>query len=378
MRVALVTTYDPGDPNTRSGWAHHMLRALRANDVDVTPVGPLREHGRLTGRARARVEARLAGRTFDPYRAEANGRALSRQVERLAGATDVVLTTECVPISFLAAGKPVALWADATFARLVDFYPDFTALSGATRRDGETLERRGLHRCDLAMFSSRWAAASARDHYGVDAGRVAVVPWGANLVEVPSRDDVASMQAQRRSGGVLRALFLGGDWVRKGGPVAVSCVRELNRRHVPVELVVVGCRVPPDDEDESVQVVGPVDKYEPAGGRVLWQILAAAHVLLLPSSADCTPLAVAEAAAFGVPAIVSDIGGLPEMVEHGYSGWVLPAGSTATQYADVVAQLHGDRDALDAAGAAARCRFETELNWPVAARRVTTMLERLR
>jgi glycosyltransferase involved in cell wall biosynthesis len=378
MRVALVTTYDPRDPAVRSGWAHHMLRSFRDARVEVDAIGPLRERGRVTGRVRARAEARLAGRVYDPYRAVPNGRTLSRQVARLADGADVVLTTECVPVSHLDQGKPVVLWADATFARLVDFYPDFTGLTRATRRDGETLERRGLERCDLAVFSSHWAAASAIDHYGIDVARVAVVPWGANLDEVPSSDDVAAMTRQRRADhDLLRVLFLGGDWPRKGGPVAVSCVRELNRRGVRAELTVVGCRIPAADDAPFVHVLGPVDKYDGTGGRVLRRALADAHVLLLPTTADCTPLAVAEAAAFGVPAIVADVGGLAEMVDD-RSGSLLPAGSPPSAYADALERLHRDPDALDAMSRGARCRFETELNWPVATRRMAEMLEQVR
>jgi N-acetyl-alpha-D-glucosaminyl L-malate synthase BshA len=56
------------------------------------------------------------------------------------------------------------------------------------------------------------------------------------------------------------------------------------------------------------------------------QILQEANLLLLPSQMESFGLVALEAMASGVPVIASDVGGLPEVVEHGVTGYLAPLG----------------------------------------------------
>jgi N-acetyl-alpha-D-glucosaminyl L-malate synthase BshA len=56
------------------------------------------------------------------------------------------------------------------------------------------------------------------------------------------------------------------------------------------------------------------------------ELLACADVLLLPSENESFGLAALEAMASGAPVIASLVGGLPEVVEHGESGFLYPPG----------------------------------------------------
>lgn len=49
-----------------------------------------------------------------------------------------------------------------------------------------------------------------------------------------------------------------------------------------------------------------------------------AHVMLNPSRADNTPNAIIEAAACGVPIVSTNVGGIPYLVEHERSAWLVP------------------------------------------------------
>ena len=55
-------------------------------------------------------------------------------------------------------------------------------------------------------------------------------------------------------------------------------------------------------------------------------LLREANVLLLPSQTESFGLVALEAMASGVPVIASEVGGLPEVVEHGVSGFLAPVG----------------------------------------------------
>lgn len=70
--------------------------------------------------------------------------------------------------------------------------------------------------------------------------------------------------------------------------------------------------------EKWVRFVGVVDEVAP--------VLKAADLLLLPSETESFGLVALEAMASGVPVVASAVGGLPEVVEHGVSGYLAPVG----------------------------------------------------
>nr|MDA8086981.1 glycosyltransferase [Nitrospiraceae bacterium] len=64
--------------------------------------------------------------------------------------------------------------------------------------------------------------------------------------------------------------------------------------------------------------------FVPYGGR-LFDLYAGADVFLLLSRSEGTPKVVPEAFSFGLPVIASGVGGVPDMVNDGENGILLPA-----------------------------------------------------
>ena len=73
------------------------------------------------------------------------------------------------------------------------------------------------------------------------------------------------------------------------------------------------------------------------------EVLAEAHLLLLPSSSESFGLVALEAMAAGLPVVASDVGGLPEVVEHGVTGFLAGVGEVDLM-ADYILKLINDRD----------------------------------
>jgi glycosyltransferase involved in cell wall biosynthesis len=59
------------------------------------------------------------------------------------------------------------------------------------------------------------------------------------------------------------------------------------------------------------------------------RVLAAADVFLLTSISEGIPLTVIEAMLAGLPVVATEVGGLPEVVVPGTTGWLTPAGDDA-------------------------------------------------
>lgn len=88
-------------------------------------------------------------------------------------------------------------------------------------------------------------------------------------------------------------------------------------------------------------------------------LMAAADVLVhCPTHPDPFPAVVLEAMALGKPVVASAIGGVPEQVEPGVSGLLVPPGDPAA-LADAIVSLLADPDRRQALGRAAASRVDT-------------------
>lgn len=111
--------------------------------------------------------------------------------------------------------------------------------------------------------------------------------------------------------------------------------------------------------DKVFTVAGPV------GHDRVKAELAATDLFVLPSFAEGIPVALMEAMAAGVPVVTTNITGIPELIDHGKSGWLTQAANSA-QLADVLADLlEGKVDTapvLQAAAEKIRTEYDVEAN----------------
>jgi glycosyltransferase involved in cell wall biosynthesis len=95
--------------------------------------------------------------------------------------------------------------------------------------------------------------------------------------------------------------------------------------------------------------------------------------LLFPSRAEAYGVVACEAAAYGVPVLGSDVGGIPTIVQNGETGYILPVDAGPEEYATrIVEALAGEYAEVRRA---ARRRFETTLNWDAAGRAVAAAVK---
>lgn len=73
------------------------------------------------------------------------------------------------------------------------------------------------------------------------------------------------------------------------------------------------------------------------------ELLSQADVFVLPSLQDNLPFSIMEAQIAGKAAVVSDAGGIPEMVKHGKTGLVSPAGQSEPLFQNLRRMLESDR-----------------------------------
>jgi glycosyltransferase involved in cell wall biosynthesis len=233
---------------------------------------------------------------------------------------------------------PTVVSLDATPVNIGESYGRHRELA-ALERAKFGLNRRALRSARAVVAFSSWAADSVVDDYGVREDRVQVIPSGVDL-------DVFTPREASRQPGPERVLFVGGDFVRKGGADLFEAMTRLG----PVAEVDVVTTEPPAQLPPGVTVrvhtgLGPESPE-------LAALYRRSDVFCFPSRGDCSPRVVAEAMASGLPVVATDVGGIREMVVDGHSGLLVPAGSPE-RFAEALGRMVGrpeERRAMGQAG----------------------------
>jgi glycosyltransferase involved in cell wall biosynthesis len=91
----------------------------------------------------------------------------------------------------------------------------------------------------------------------------------------------------------------------------------------------------------------------------LRQVLRQSDIFVLSTHREGLPNVVLEAMASGLPVVATNVGGIPEVVKHGETGWLVP-GRDVTALAAAIAHLLSDESARHAFGRSGRKRAEEE------------------
>jgi glycosyltransferase involved in cell wall biosynthesis len=202
----------------------------------------------------------------------------------------------------------------------------------AQNRSIEAVKRRINQRALGAARSlvawSRWTADSLERDYGVPAGKTMVVHPGVDL-------DLFTPGPEHHGDGAVRALFVGGDFARKGGLDLIEAVRGLYGK---VELDIVtgsnAVAVPPE-------VICRVHRGLQPQSAELVRLYREADLFVLPTRGDTFAQVIAEAMACGLPVIATGIGGIGEMVRDGVNGRLI-APESPRHLARALENLAGD------------------------------------
>ena len=377
MKIAYVTTYDARilDGKTwRSGY--YIAKTLKEHGTSIEHICPLKEKYSFIFRTKTYLYRRVLNKRYLRDRQPSIIKDYARQVLRRLVHTeaDIVLSPGIIPIAYLECAQPIVFWTDATFAGMVDFFPEFSNLCGETLKDGHLAEQAALDRCRLAIFSSDWAAQTAVNNYRVDRSKVKVVSFGANLEEDRTCDDIKRI-VNSRSSCPCKLLFVGVDWLRKGGDTAVKIAEELNRSGLETELTIIGCqplleRPLPD----YVHSIGYIDTSTKKGAQEMSAQHAESHFLILPTRADCAPNVLREANSFGVPALSTRIAGIPMTIKDGINGKTFSLYADITEYCDYITNLMSDYVEYKKLALSSFNEYKLHLNWPVAIQEVKMML----
>ncbi|WP_107667322.1 glycosyltransferase family 4 protein [Cyanothece sp. BG0011] len=165
-------------------------------------------------------------------------------------------------------------------------------------------------------------------------------------------------------------LFIGRNWERKGGKLAFETLTSLLEMGVDAELLVIGCSPPPDYKHQRLRVIPYLDKNIPEQREKFNHLLLKSHFLIFPTRADCSPIVICEANAYGIPVMTTDVGGIPTIIKEGKNGFMLSLSASGQDYAELIKANFSDTNQYQNLVKSSRGEYDTRLNWQTWAERL--------
>jgi glycosyltransferase involved in cell wall biosynthesis len=366
LTVAYVYQHDAEDPMVQSGRPQAILRELQARGLHVLDVFPLDQQieWRFLWK---KLLYRSSGKIYRTDREPAVLKSLATQAaRRLEGVrVDCIFAPGSHSVALLDVAVPKVFCADATFHNVLDFYDDFSHCASEYVRQGDQLDRRALQTSAAAIYPSRWAAADAVRHYGADPNKVFVVPFGANIDAPDSEVVRAAIAAKTEHGTPMRVLFIGREWRRKGLIKVLETCQWMIAQGAELQLQVVGAEGYHGPRPSFAQFHGFLNKAVAEERATLERLLTEAHFFMVPSIAENYGMAFCEAAAYGLPMVSTDVGGIAATVLEGVTGFRRSPAATAEAFGTPMLKLYRDRGWYEAMAMRCRAEYEERLNWRV-------------
>jgi glycosyltransferase involved in cell wall biosynthesis len=193
------------------------------------------------------------------------------------------------------------------------------------------------------------------DDFGLCPERVVTVYAGANLEAEPLLDI-----AKGSNGGASTILFVGREFERKGGPQLLAAFKKIVHLHPRARLVIAGAN-PAIENVPGVEVVGFIDRTS-AGRARLKELYRSADLFCLPSLYEAFGIVFIEAMLHGLPCIGTRTCAIPEIIDDGVSGWLVPP-ADVDALAEVLAKALGNPAVLRGMGASGYAKAVRHFTW---------------
>jgi len=249
-------------------------------------------------------------------------------------------------------------------------------------------ERTAIEAADAVVAVSGGMRADILATYpAVDPDRVEVIHNGIDTAAWGPDPGTASLDRLGIDPGVPSMVFVGRITRQKGVDHALDAAALID----PAAQVIL-CAGAPDTPAIGAEMRARAAALAARRGRVLWieemlartdliQILSHATVFVCPSDYEPFGLTNLEAMACELPVVASAVGGIPEIVVHGETGFLVPTDADPAVFAAALAaridELLADPVRAAAMGRAGRQRAVERFGWPAVAARTVGLYEKV-
>lgn len=222
--------------------------------------------------------------------------------------------------------------------RVVDLLFNTIGHTANNRRRRELIDVTFVENNEVLRWLSARAAAGEQFRLvssGVDVSVLAPEPRNAALVQ----------QIGASEGNVI--VGFAGRWSEEKNPLGFVEIARLVDDALPVKFVMIGAGPLRPAIETAIRKAGFAKGRFHLLGEVPdpVPIMGSLDILVVPSILDGRPMAILESLSLGVPVLASRVGGIPELIQHGRTGWLHDAHELRA-FAATIADAQRDRDDL--------------------------------
>lgn len=358
MKVGFAGRWSPLDKAAWSGTYFHSYKAIKKHYPVETFFYKWPWHVRERLILHKQLQ-KLSGKKAAVEFLKGYAKYFSRQLEKelLKRKVDLLFVPSAPQlIAYCKTDVPIIYMTDATFSQLQGYYPFFSEIALYNIDQGIAMDKLVFKNAAHCMVASEWTKQSAISDYNIPANKITVAPLGANLDHIPSAAEI-----KKEKNKTCKLLFIGVEWERKGGQIALDTFYALKKTGMPVQLTIIGCVPPVQINDAGITVIPFIDKHKEESR--LYDIIRNSGFLLLPTRAECAGVVFCEASAYGVPSITTNTGGVSTYVQDGINGFTLSLSAAADKYAGKIQELYTNDGAYQQLCISSRKKYEEDLNW---------------
>ena len=215
------------------------------------------------------------------------------------------------------------------------------------------------------LVNSNYMKNELQRLFGLPFEKINVVPNGINLTAFNGIERDYDFRRQYAADNEKIILFLGRLVYEKGVQHLIAAMPKILANYHDAKLVIAGKGGMMDELREQVNHLNISNKVYFTGylnGKQVNKMYKAADISVFPSTYEPFGIVALEAMLAGVPTVVSDVGGLNEIVEHRVNGMKSYAGN-ANSLADSILSLLYDPQLCSNCVKQAKLKVKKEYNW---------------
>ncbi len=219
---------------------------------------------------------------------------------------------------------------------------------------------------DCIFPMSEWLRKIFIEDFGCDHEKVIAVGAGINLEHVP---EIRNKDYTRPN-----ILFIGIDFERKGGRTLLEAFKKVRREIPKAKLTIIGPEL--KDLPEGVTSLGRIKKNTPDGELRLHEAYLDASLFVMPSYYEPFGIVFAEAMAHKLPCIGTETCAMPEIIDDGKNGFIVPLNDSVA-LADRIIELLKDDKACEQLGSEGYLKYRSHYTWEQVTQKIITNIIRI-
>ena len=215
------------------------------------------------------------------------------------------------------------------------------------------------------IVNSNYMKCELQRLFGLPFDKINVIPNGVNLNNFNGINRDYDFRRQYAMDNEKIILYLGRLVYEKGVQNLISAMPKILDRYHDAKLVIAGKGGMIDELKNQVKCLGIENKVYFTGyldSKSVQKMYKCSDIAVFPSTYEPFGIVALESMLSGTPTVVSDVGGLNEIIEHGVTGMKSYAGNS-NSIADSVLELLFNPQLCDNISKNAKAKVKTCFNW---------------